>query len=297
MKQKLLFIFFITQIQNVSAQILSGMYGNYGKFVHLKCVANNKVAQVGNGGTNNGDKIYTYNNENYLHFNWQIIDGGDGFVKLRNQNSGKFLAVEGGSVENYKYIVQWDDDGREDIKWKVEYLAGSFTNFKLVNKKSNKILAIEGGAGQGDAKLVQWNSDNNSDKIWQFELSPTPTMSVVLSGATGSDLRAGSNIMLVLINKQGIKRTYKLNYGEAIGSNATKTFTIPVGSDMPQSNLKELFFSFTSGYCFACDGDRWIITQAKVFMDNEITPFFEQRGIVDYFEGMPVTNQYRKIFN
>jgi len=49
---------------------------------------------------------------------WTLVDNGDGWYRIRNENSGKVLGVDRMSTGNSAQVVQYDDNGTADHLWR-----------------------------------------------------------------------------------------------------------------------------------------------------------------------------------
>ncbi len=50
---------------------------------------------------------------------WQLVDNGDGWYRIRNQNSGKVLGVDRMSTADSAQVVQFADSGTADHLWRL----------------------------------------------------------------------------------------------------------------------------------------------------------------------------------
>ena len=89
---------------------------------------------------------------------WQIIDTGDGFVKIRNK-SGKVLDVKGGSLEpmkNGRIVQAYKDNGTPAQRWKMERVSinGEAVAYRFRSALDQEYcLDVSGGALGTRAKL------------------------------------------------------------------------------------------------------------------------------------------------
>ena len=85
------------------------------------------------------------------------------FVKLRNADSGKVLAVADNSEEAGARIVVAKDDGNEVQQWKLEK---DGDHYKVVNRKSGKVLDVSQDSKEEGGEIIQWDEkseDNQGD--------------------------------------------------------------------------------------------------------------------------------------
>lgn len=70
--------------------------------------------------------------------NWVVINAGSGYYKIQNLYSGLFLAVEHSSFEPGRTILQWANQGQQDILWRIEPSNNQ-------GSSSNNTMNIRGG--------------------------------------------------------------------------------------------------------------------------------------------------------
>ncbi len=94
------------------------------------------------------------------------VAGEEGF-KLRNGNSGMYLAVLGAVKQNGGNIVQGADVGQPDIVWVFERQEGKA--FKIRNGNSGRYLAVVGNSKARGGNIIQWRDVGQPDLIWERE--------------------------------------------------------------------------------------------------------------------------------
>ena len=90
------------------------------------------------------------------------------FVKLRNADSGKVLAVADNSEEAGARIVVAKDDGNEVQQWKLEK---DGDHYKVVNRKSGKVLDVSQDSKEEGGEIIQWDekSEDNDNQRWTWQ--------------------------------------------------------------------------------------------------------------------------------
>ena len=81
------------------------------------------------------------------------------FVKLRNADSGKVLAVADNSEEAGARIVVAKDDGNEFQQWKLEK---DGDHYKVVNRKSGKVLDVSQDSKEEGGEIIQWDENRRT---------------------------------------------------------------------------------------------------------------------------------------
>lgn len=88
------------------------------------------------------------------------------YYKLVNRNSGKALAVLGGSLADAQNVVQWSDIGSADQRWHLVDAGSGYTT--LLNKNSGRALGVWEGSTAEGARAAQWVENLQSDQQWQL---------------------------------------------------------------------------------------------------------------------------------
>jgi hypothetical protein len=94
---------------------------------------------------------------------WTLRTRRDDLVEVRNDRSGKCLAIEGGVTTAGAHLLQWPCRDNADQYWRVEATVQG--TVVLHNNHSRLCLAIQGGV-KTDAHLLQWNCNGNADQYW-----------------------------------------------------------------------------------------------------------------------------------
>ncbi|GGK82638.1 hypothetical protein GCM10012284_15800 [Mangrovihabitans endophyticus] len=97
---------------------------------------------------------------------WQVVDNGDGYVRLRNVNSGKVLAVSDMSTADSAQVVQFADNGTADHLWQVVDNGDGYARIR--NKNSGKVLAVSGMSTADSANAVQFADNGTADHDWRL---------------------------------------------------------------------------------------------------------------------------------
>ncbi|MFI5932602.1 RICIN domain-containing protein [Actinoplanes sp. NPDC051494] len=111
---------------------------------------------------------------------WQIVDNGDGFVRLRCVNSGKVLGVDQMSAADSAQVVQFADNGTADHLWEVLDNGTGYARFR--NRNSGKVLGVAGMSTADSANVVQFGDTGTADHNWRLIPDATVQLQVVHSG-------------------------------------------------------------------------------------------------------------------
>ncbi|CAM4013613.1 glycoside hydrolase family 127 protein [Kibdelosporangium persicum] len=97
---------------------------------------------------------------------WRIVDVGNGQVKVRNEQSGKVLGVDGMSTANSAQVVQYADNGTADHRWQVVDNGDGW--FRLKNVHSGKVLGVQDMSTANSARVVQYDDNGTADHLWRI---------------------------------------------------------------------------------------------------------------------------------
>jgi hypothetical protein len=102
---------------------------------------------------------------------WRVSRCGDDYYKLINEKSGKVLAVPQASREFGTQIIQWDDAGIEDQRWKF---VKEGNHYALQSKVSSLMLDVMDGSTESGAPVIQWpwKTTENANQIWFVQWVP-----------------------------------------------------------------------------------------------------------------------------
>ena len=240
------------------------------------------------GKKDNGSEVgmSAYSNwEGNIAQRWKIVGLGgirtestsivtNGLYKIKNVNSGKYIAIAGGNPDEKK-VIQWSDAGQLDVIWNFtsnEYGNG-FCNiqtfnalscpnntvahldwsrnqdesvfdvlpvgnaYMIVNKKSKKIVGVENSSKNDGAvlKLFDHNASPMNNCLWYFEPYAFDDIEVELTTG-GDDLRGGNEAFLEIDG-----RKYSLNKKAGWNNNTTNKVRITLCKLKANSSLKLIY--------------------------------------------------------
>ncbi|MFE5893950.1 RICIN domain-containing protein [Streptomyces sp. NPDC056462] len=86
---------------------------------------------------------------------------------VKNQASGKCLAVPNSSTANGTGLIQWTCNGNADQTWEADLVPGGDGNrYTFKNRNSGKCLAIPGSSTTNGTQAVQWTCNGGSEQLW-----------------------------------------------------------------------------------------------------------------------------------
>lgn len=135
-----------------------------------------KALDVYNLATNDGARITQWTRNNGNQQQWQFVDSGGGYYRVKSRLSGKVLDVYNFSTANGGAIVQWTDHNGTNQQWRLADSAGGYV--RLISRHSNKALEVQGASTADGANIVQYDDWGGNNQQWQLVpvggTSPSP---------------------------------------------------------------------------------------------------------------------------
>jgi hypothetical protein len=154
-----------------------------------------------------------------------MVAEGEYFIKVNE--TGKYLAVEGGSADNGARIVQWDFADQTNHKFIISRSADG--NYLIKAVHSNRYLNVAGQSLDDGAVLIQWDFVEQDNLKWSFYFDSDTRTYLIRSKQSGKELKLlGSNTNndnggLLTINGNAGKQTYTLQPVGEIKNTFTNT--------------------------------------------------------------------------
>ncbi|MCP2243868.1 non-reducing end alpha-L-arabinofuranosidase family hydrolase [Lentzea aerocolonigenes] len=125
-----------------------------------------KALDVSSASTADGANLVQRTRTNATNQQFQFVDSGGGYYRLRARHSGKVLDVFNWSTADGAAIVQWADGNGANQQFR---LADSDSGYvRLVNRNSNKVVEVQGLSTADGAGVAQWGDWNGSNQQWQL---------------------------------------------------------------------------------------------------------------------------------
>ena len=143
-----------------------------------------KALDVYNMATNDGARITQWSRNDGAQQQWQFVDSGSGFYRLKSKLSGKVLDVVSKSTADGGSIVQWTDNNGTNQQFSVQDVDGYV---QLINRNSGKAVEVQGASTADGANVVQYADWNGTNQQWQLVRAGTsvPTTSPATNPPTG----------------------------------------------------------------------------------------------------------------
>ncbi|MET7332262.1 non-reducing end alpha-L-arabinofuranosidase family hydrolase [Nonomuraea sp. NPDC005650] len=125
-----------------------------------------KALDVYNLSTADGGRITQWTRNNQNQQQWQFVDSGGGYYRVKSRHSGKVLDVYNLSTANGGAIVQWADGNGTNQQWRLADSSDGYVRF--ISRHSNKALEVQGASTADGANIVQYDDWNGTNQQWQL---------------------------------------------------------------------------------------------------------------------------------
>lgn len=96
----------------------------------------------------------------------------DQIVSIKNAETGKTLAVNGGGAKTLAEVFAWDYSSQANQQWYLQSATvGTQDTVKLMNMKSFHLAAVDGGSTDDGTRLIIWQDTGGDDQNWIMETS------------------------------------------------------------------------------------------------------------------------------
>jgi len=124
-----------------------------------------KALDVYNLATNDGARITQWSRNNGSQQQWQFVDSGGGYYRLKSRLSGKVLDVSGWSTADGAAVVQWADNNAANQQFSIQDIDGYI---QLINRNSAKAIEVQGASTADGGNVVQYADWNGANQQWQL---------------------------------------------------------------------------------------------------------------------------------
>ncbi|CAM5674285.1 RICIN domain-containing protein [Streptomyces tanashiensis] len=125
-----------------------------------------KALDVYNLATGDGARITQWTRNDQSQQQWQFVDSGGGYYRIKSRHSGKVLDVHNGSTANGGPVVQWADLNGTNQQWRLADSPDGYV--RLVARHSNKALEVQGASTDDNANIVQYDDWGGGNQQWQL---------------------------------------------------------------------------------------------------------------------------------
>jgi hypothetical protein len=124
-----------------------------------------KAMDVYNLATTDGARIAQWARNDGSQQQWQFVDSGGGFYRLKSRLSGKVLQVSSSSTADGAAIVQWSDANAASQQFSIQDIDGYL---QLINRNSGKAIEVQGASTTDGGNVVQYADWNGTNQQWQL---------------------------------------------------------------------------------------------------------------------------------
>ncbi|MFC8208316.1 non-reducing end alpha-L-arabinofuranosidase family hydrolase [[Kitasatospora] papulosa] len=125
-----------------------------------------KALDVYNMATDDGARITQWTRNDQTQQQWQFVDSGDGYYRIKSRHSGKVLDVHNWSTANGGSIVQWTDLLSTNQQWRLADSSDGYVRF--ISRHSGKALEVQGASTADNANIVQYDNWGGANQQWQL---------------------------------------------------------------------------------------------------------------------------------
>ncbi|WP_327267531.1 non-reducing end alpha-L-arabinofuranosidase family hydrolase [Streptomyces sp. NBC_01218] len=125
-----------------------------------------KALDVYNLATEDGARITQWTRNDQNQQQWQFVDSGGGYYRVKSVHSGKVLDVHNWSTANGGSIVQWADLNATNQQWKLADSSDGYV--RLISRHSNKALEVQGASTADNANVVQYDDWGGTNQQWKL---------------------------------------------------------------------------------------------------------------------------------
>lgn len=137
-----------------------------------------KALDVYNMATDDGARITQWTRNDQTQQQWQFVDSGDGYYRIKSRHSGKVLDVHNWSTANGGSIVQWTDLLSTNQQWRLADSSDGYVRF--ISRHSGKALEVQGASTADNANIVQyddWEAPTSSGS-WSRRAATAPARAI-----------------------------------------------------------------------------------------------------------------------
>lgn len=124
----------------------------------------NKVIEVSNLGTYNGDQLQQWDYTKEESQQWKVEREGE-FYKFVNENSNKVLSINENAIDG-DLLFQWDDTDSDTQLWYLEECKDGY--FQIKSKANQKCIDVVEISKENGAKLQVWEDVDGNNQKWKF---------------------------------------------------------------------------------------------------------------------------------
>jgi hypothetical protein len=125
-----------------------------------------KVLDVSGVSTADGAQLQQWSRTDGNNQQFQFVDSGGGYYRVKARHSGKVLDVYGASTANGANIVQWPDHTGTNQQFRLADSPDGYV--RLINRNSNKAVEVQNAATADGGRVVQYTDSGAANQQWQL---------------------------------------------------------------------------------------------------------------------------------
>jgi hypothetical protein len=125
-----------------------------------------KALDVSGVSTADGAQLHQWTRTNADNQQFQFVDAGGGYYRIKARHSGKVLDVSSWSTADGAAIHQWTDHGGANQQFRLADADSGYV--RLFNRNSNKAVEVQNAATDDGANVVQYSDWNGGNQQWQL---------------------------------------------------------------------------------------------------------------------------------
>ncbi|WP_159029959.1 RICIN domain-containing protein [Streptomyces marincola] len=125
-----------------------------------------KAMDVYNLATDDGAEIVQWARNDGAWQQWQFVDSGGGWYRLKSRHSGKVLDISGFSTANGADVIQWTDNRAANQEFRVEDMDGG--HIQLINRNSGKALEVWERSTADGGRISQYTDNDGANQQWRL---------------------------------------------------------------------------------------------------------------------------------
>ncbi|ROP35500.1 family 43 glycosylhydrolase [Saccharothrix texasensis] len=130
-----------------------------------------KALDVYDLATNDGARISQYTRNDGAWQQWQFVDSGSGYYRLKSRHSGKVLDFA--DTADRTGLTQWTDRNGANQQFRLADSSGGYV--RLVNRASGKAVDVLDFSTADGAQVIQWPDTGGTNQQWQLVKLGAPT--------------------------------------------------------------------------------------------------------------------------
>jgi hypothetical protein len=125
-----------------------------------------KAMDVFERSTADGAAIVQWSRNDGANQQWQFVDSGDGYYRVKSVLSGKVLDIQAKSTADGATVQQYTDNGGTNQQFRVVDTDGG--HIQLINRNSGKALEVWEWSTADGARLSQYTDQDGANQQWQL---------------------------------------------------------------------------------------------------------------------------------